>query len=137
MSRPIREQSHAGATTTGPGDPHSAKGHNSLGLFVVAKSLDTANDTLDVELQVEVADGEWAPIHNESGTKVGQITVTEFSNEAGSANNTALLYVHGVPAPRVRANITAITDAANGDLSVDTYVLAANNGGTGHEYLDA
>ena len=136
MSRPFSKQSHSGAQSTGAGEGHSAKGHNSLGLFVVAENLDTANDTVDVELQAEVADGEWAPIHNEDGTQVGQLTVSEFGNESGSSNSTALLFIHGVPAPRMRAVITGFNDASgDGDLSVDTYVLGTNNAGTGSQYL--
>lgn len=135
MSRPIAKTSHSGAQSTGAGEGHEAKGHVTIGLFVVAYSLDTANDTVDVQLEVEVADGEWAPIHDEDGNQVGTISVADFGNEAGSSNNTALIKVHGVPAPRVRANITGFNDAGGeGDLSVDTYVLAANNAGTGHEY---
>lgn len=135
MSRPFRKQSHTGATTTGAGTPHAAKGHNSLGLFVVADNLDTANDTLDVELQVEGPEGEWSPIRNESGTKVGVLTASDFTDVDGDGTQfNAMLYVHGVPAPSVRAKITALTDSAGSDLSVDTYVIGTGNGGTGHAY---
>lgn len=135
MSRPIKKQSHEGAQSTGAGESHRAKGHNSVGLFVVVENLDAANDTVDVELQVEGPDGEWAPIRDGSGAQVGEITTSEFANEEGSVNDTAMVYVHGVPAPKLRANITGFNDAGGeGDLAVDTYVLAANNGGTGFEY---
>lgn len=135
MSRPIRKQSHVDAQATGPGEAHGAKGHNSLGLLVVAKSADTVNDTVDVRLEVEGADGEWAPIHDKDGNQVGSLTIADLTNADGSANDKGFLYVHGVPAPRVRANITGFTDAGGeGDLAVDTYILGANNGGTGHDY---
>lgn len=138
MSRPIRKQSHSAATAAGAGESHAAKAHNSLGIFVVAANLDTANDTLDVRLEAEGPDGVWSPIKNESGTQVGALSVSDFVDVNGDGTYTAMLYVHGVPAPSIRANITALTDSATGtsstDLDVDTYVMAANNGGTGHQY---
>lgn len=136
MSRPIRNLSLSGSTSAGAGEGHGAKGHNSLGLFVVAKNLDTANDTLDVRLEAEGPDGEWSPLRDESGTLVGTLSVGDFTDVDGDGTTyNAMLFIHGVPAPRIRANITSYTDSSGSDLSVDAFVLAANNGGTGSAYL--
>lgn len=142
MSRPIRNESLQGSDSTGPGEGHQAKGHNSLGLFVVAENLDTANDTLDVRLEAEGPDGEWSPLRDESGTLVGTLSVADFEDVDGDGTTyNAMLFIHGVPAPSVRANVTGFTDASDSgttpvaDLSVDAYVLAANNAGTGSDYL--
>lgn len=136
MSRPIKAQSIAGATSPGVGEGHQAKGHVTQGLFVVANGLDTANDTLDVRLEVEGPDGEWTPMRDESGALVGTLSVADFEDVDGDGTTfNAMLYVHGVPAPRVRANVTSLTDSSGSDLSVDAYVLAANNAGTGSQYL--
>lgn len=136
MSRPIRKQSLSGATSTGAGAGHSAKGHVSQGLFVVADGLDTANDTIDVRLEVEGPDAEWTPIRSESGALVGTLSVADFEDVDGDGTTfNAMLFIHGVPAPRIRANITSFTDSSGSDLSVDAYVLAANNAGTGSAYL--
>lgn len=136
MSRPYRELSVDGATGTGPGEEHAGKGHVTLGLFVVASNLDSANDSLTVRLEVEGPDGEWSPIRDKDGTVIGELTQSEFEDVDGDGTTfNSFLYVHGVPAPSVRANVTSFTDAAGGDLSVDAYVHAANNGGTGSDYL--
>jgi hypothetical protein len=135
MSRPLIQASVEDADSPVAGEAHSAKGHTALGLFVVAEGLDTAIDTVDVRLEVEGPDGEWSPIYDEDGTLVGELTVSEFVDvDSDGTTWTAMLYVHNVPAPRIRANITSFTDSSGSDLSVDAYVLAANNSGTGHEF---
>lgn len=136
MSRPIRAQSLSGASTTVAGEAHSAKGHTSLGLFAVAEGLDTANDTLDIRLEVEGPDGEWSALRDGTGALVGSLSVDEFEDVDGDGTTyTAMLFVHGVPAPSVRANITAFNDTSGSGLTADAYVLAANNWGRGSEYL--
>lgn len=141
MARPFQRQTLDAATATGAGTIHHAKGHNTVGLFVVARNLDTANDTLTVQLEAAVEDvDEWTPILDGAGTKKGELTVTEFVDDDGDGTYAAFMYIHGVPSPRLRANITAFTDASdsgttpNADLSVDAYILGTNRSGTGKDY---
>lgn len=134
MSRPIEKQSHSGATSAGPGDAFHTKGHNALGLAVDATSLDSANDTLEVRLEVEVG-GAWHATHNEDGTRVGQLTASDLGS-----NGHGLLYLSNVPAPKIRANVTSFNDASDSgttpvaDLTVDTYVLGTGWSSSGQEY---
>ena len=73
---------------------------------------------------------------DKDGTVVGTLSVSDFTDVNGDGTTyNAMLYVHNVPAPRIRANVTSFTDSAGSDLSVDAYVLAANNAGTGSQYL--
>jgi len=91
---------------------------------------------LDIRLEVEGPDGEWSPVKDKDGALVGTLSVGDFTDVDGDGTAyNAMLYVHNVPAPRIRANITSFTDSSGSDLSVDAYVLAANNAGTGSQYL--
>lgn len=128
MSRPIKKQSHSGATSTGAGTAFQAKGHADLGLFVSAPDIDTANDTLNVRIEVSQDGTEWAPISDDTGSTVGTVSATEFDS------GNAYTYVSRVPAPYIRANVTGYNDFANGDLSVDTYVIATGWTSSGQEY---
>lgn len=134
MSRPIAKESISQAAGTVDGEPFATKGHNSLGLFVLARNLDTANDTLEVELQASFAGDEWAGVVSAGGDKP-KLVEGDFKDPDGDGNYAAFLYAHGVPAPEVRASIISLTDSANGDLEVDAYVHATGNaGGNGHRY---
>lgn len=141
MSRPFRAQSHDGAQSAEAGDVHETKGHNSLGLFVVARNLDDANDTLDVRVEGSPTNNnsEWATIDTKQGGGGSKTTrlsmdVNDLEDTNGDGTFVGYLYAHGVPVEYVRANIVTFTDAANGDLEVDTYIVGANNGGVGHAY---
>jgi hypothetical protein len=135
MSRPIRAQTLSGATSPGTGEKVETKGHNSLGLFVVADSLDTGSDTLEVRLEVQVAD-EWSPVRDSSGTIVVSLSASDFEDPDGNGTFAAFEYAHGVPAEFARANATSLSDSAGGDLSVDAYVMGANWNGPGREFRD-
>jgi len=136
MSRPIIQKSVEGATAATQGEGFAAKGHTSQGLFVVADGLDTANDTLDVRFEVEGPDEEWSPLRDKNGTLAGTLSVSNYTDVDGDGTTyNAMLYVHNVLAPRIRANVTSFTDSAGSNPSVDAYVLAANNAGTGSQYL--
>lgn len=143
MSRPLKKQSHSSATATGGGTETFIRGHTKLGLYVTAANLDTANDTLDVRLEagldLDTTDGaidQWSEITNEAGNDP-TVGVSDFSDPDGDGTFTAFVVMDDIPAEIVRANITAITDAANGDLSVDTHIFAAGNAdGTGHTFRD-
>ena len=135
MARPFQHKSLDAATSTGAGTVHHSKGHNTLGLFVVARNLDSANDTLTVQIEagLEHVD-EWAPIHGGAATKKGELTITELVDADGDGTYSGFMYIHAAPAPRVRARITSLTDAAGADLEVDAYVLGTNRAGTGKDY---
>lgn len=134
MSRPIAKTSISEATATEEGEAFATKGHNSLGLFVLARNLDTANDTLEVELQVSFAGDEWAGIVSAGGDKP-KLLEGDFKDPDSDGNYAGFLYVHGVPAPEIRAAITSFTDNADSDLEVDAYVHATGNAaGNGHGY---
>lgn len=139
MSRPIKKQSHSGATSAAAGTGHGLKGHINVGLWVVASNLDTANDTLDVRLEAgteddKAGDSEWAVIRDPSGTAIGSLSVADFDDIDGDGTYTAFLKIRSVTTPRLRANITSFTDAAGSDLTVDTYVTGAGNSDTGFGY---
>jgi len=135
VSRPIIQKSIDGASADTQGEGFAAKGHTSHGLFVVANGLDTGTDTLEVRLEMEGPKGEWSPVRDKDGTLVGTLSVSDFTDADGDGTTyNAMLYIHNVPAPRIRANITSFTDSSGSNLSVDAYVLAANNAGTGHGF---
>lgn len=141
MSRPFRAKSHDAVTSSGVGESYDSKGHNSIGLFVVARNLDTANDTLDVRVEGAPTDGqsEWATIDTKQGGGGSKTTrlsmdVNDFEDTAGDGTYVGFLYAHGIPVEFLRVNITTLTDNANSDLEVDTYIMGANNGGTGHAF---
>lgn len=140
MSRPFRAQSHDAATSATAGESHETKGHTALGLFVVARNLDSANDTLDVRVEVSPTGGDdWATVDTKKGgggskTTRLDVSVNDFEDTAGDGTFVAYLFAAGVPAEYVRANITSFTDASGSDLEVDTYIVGAGNGGTGHAF---
>lgn len=141
MSRPFRAQSHDAATSAATGEPHRTKGHNTLGLFVVARNLDSSNDTLGVRVEASPTEGqdEWATIDTKQGgggSKTTRLSMdtNDMEDTAGDGTYVGFLYAHGVPAEYVRANITDFTDNSGSDLEVDTYIVGANNGGTGHAF---
>lgn len=139
MSRPLKKQTHSGATSTGASEPWASKGHNSLGVQVTANNLDQSNDTLSVRLEVAPdSSGPWTTIDTRSGGNVNTrlvIAANDMDDVDGDGNYGGFLYAHGVPAPYIRVNITEFTDDSGGDLAVDTYVYATNNAnGNGHSF---
>lgn len=117
MSRPLNEASVENQAATGAGESFSSKGHVHVRLFVHAADLDSANDTLTVALEHSPRGQQWETL--------GSVSETDFSGEVAS------VAVPNVAVEQLRANVTAITDAANGDLSVTAYVMAAGNPGHG------
>jgi hypothetical protein len=142
MSRPGKKQSHDGATATGPGEAHFSRAHTALGIFVVASNFDSANDALTVQLEGGFegksptgTDGTdyLAPIYD--GSTQLSIDGSALVDSGDGSTYYGFLWASNVPAEKVRANISSITDNAGGDLSVDTYVLLSNNAsGGGHSF---
>lgn len=119
MTRPIKSLSIGGATSTGQGKVVQAQGHGNVLLFVIAPNLDTNNDTLTVELEHSLNDGEdWDTLE----------TVTEADVE----DETATEYLSNVAVDELRANLTELTDAAGDDLTVDVFVSVNGNPGTAY-----
>lgn len=136
MGRPVRGTTLSGATAAGAGDLVQLKGHNSVGLFVEAQNLDTANDTLDVQLEARVAN-EWTSVRDDSGSKALTVTTTEFEDPDGDGTFAAFVFIHGVPADEVRARITSFNNAsADGDLSVDVYIMGSNWNGPSRPFRE-
>lgn len=140
MARPFTAQSHASATSAGVGEQHESKGHNSIGLFVVARNLDPANDTVEARIEGSPTgnDGEWALIETRQGGSVTtrlSLTTNVFDDPEGDGTYVGYIYAHGVPVEYLRVNLTSFTDSANSDLEVDTYIVGANNGGSGHSFI--
>lgn len=136
MSRPLKAQSHDGATSAEAGEDHYTKAHTAIGIYVQANNLEPANDTLTVSLEVGFEyDGTdyFGPIT--TGSSDRKISESDFSDDDGDGNYEALLWASNVPAEKIRARITDFTDDANGDLTVDTYILVSNNAsGGGHDF---
>lgn len=128
MARPFSEQVLSGETTATVSPATKTNGHNSLGMFIKLNSVDSANDTVDASLEVSpVESGDvWATPRDMTGN-----TATTTVSDA-DANDGVLLYVHGCPAARARIELTSVNDAASGDLTVDGWLLFANNSGRGY-----
>lgn len=131
MANPVNHQLLDAATSTGAGDQTRLKGHENVTLFLSAKNLDTANDSLTVELEASADGSSWTNIADalNSDKQVQQSDFTEDPDNAG--DYTASLTVSDVAYEFVRPRITAYTDAANGDLTVDGWVMASGNAGSG------
>lgn len=142
MSRPQKKQSHDGATATGTGEVHWSRAHTAVGVFVVARNLAPSNDTLTVKLDggfegVEPTGNTGmdylAPVNDGSGDL--SISASDLVDSGDGSTYYGFVWASNVPAEKVRARISEFSDAANGDLSVDTYVLLSNNAsGGGHSF---
>lgn len=137
MSQPYSHTSHDEVSSAGPGDEWMTKGHNSLGLGIIASNLSPSTDTLEARLEVYVGDDEnggWAPVRNPNGNLRGELVAGDlYQNDDG--DYVGFLYIHGVPSEKVRVNITGFTDNASNDLVVSTFVSGTGNaGGKGTAY---
>lgn len=137
MSRPGIKQSNTGATTTGAGDEHYTRAHTAVGVLVVAQNLDTTNDTLEVVLEAGFeynGTKYFTPLLRRDDTEVG-LTISEMTDNDGNGTYTGMVWESNVPAEILRARIESLTDNADSDLSVDTYVVMSNNAsGGGHNF---
>jgi len=120
-------------SSTGTGESRKTAGHPHLGLFVVAESLDAANDTLTVRGEVSHNDEDFAQIDIGTTGQEDVLTVdqTDFvESDQNPGRFVAYVTAYNVPVEHLRANVTDFTDAANGDLSVTAYLYLT--GWTGH-----
>lgn len=130
MARPLQEMSVSDASATTTGSAVGIGGRMTAILFVVAKNADTADDTVEVDLEVSQDGSNWAKLRNEQGTQIGQISTTELADIDGNGDAAAMVKVHGIAVDELRANLKSFTDAANDDLSVTAYVGATDNSET-------
>lgn len=145
MPRQHKCRSINAASGTTEGDTFESRGHNSVGLFVIARNLDTANDTLEVVLDaVHTAEGinseRTGPVRR-PGTVGGSdrvgIDQTEMSDPDGNGTFAGFTFAHGVPAEHFAARISSFTDASgDGDLEVDAWLYFGNWNGPGREFRE-
>lgn len=145
MARQRKVRSINSATSAGAGESYSSGGHNSVGLFVIARNLDPNNDTLEVVLDAEHQSEETGtevggPVRAPGGgpgnsTPVG-ITEGAMVDEEGDGAYAGFLFVHGVPAEFFRARISDYADSAGGDLEVDAWVYFGNWSGSANEFRE-
>jgi hypothetical protein len=137
MSRPGIKKSNDGATATGAGESHFTRAHTAVGVLVVAQNLDAANDTLEVVLEAGYnynGSDYFTPLLRRDDTEVS-LTVSEMTDNDSDGTYTGMVWESNAPVEQLRARISAFTDNANGDLSVDTYVVMSNNAsGGGHSF---
>lgn len=125
MSRPISKKSVSGQAATGAGEGFQTKGHHSVGLAISASNVE-GTDTLTVRLEAEVG-GNWLPVFDSAGNAI------ELSNSA-LVSGDGVITLPSFPGSRARANVTAFSDSAGSDLSVDAWITATGNAdGRGHK----
>lgn len=134
MTRPVKEDSISGATSATAGSKLETAGRFTVSMWVVANSGDTANDTVDVDLEVSMDGTNWTKPRDEDGNIVGQLTAADLEDPDGNGNSAGLIKVHGLAAQYVRPRITTLADSANGDLSVDVVVAATSPSQTSYDY---
>lgn len=137
MSRPRQNKSVDAQSGTGAGSSLQVGGRVTVHLFVVARNLDTGNDTLKVDLEVSMDDGSnWAKLRDDQGNKVGNVAVSnsDFNDPESDGTFAAHVNVHGVSVDQLRANVTSFTDSGGSDLEVDAYVGATANSDVGKGY---
>lgn len=118
MSRPIAKQSVSDQSATGAGEQFETKGHHAVGLAVSASNIE-GTDTLTVVLEAKIG-GSWLPVFDSAGNKI------EITNSA-LVSGDGIITLPSFPGAKARANITAFTDSAGSDLTVDAWVVATGN----------
>ncbi|AGM11974.1 hypothetical protein DNAM5_115 [Haloarcula californiae tailed virus 1] len=145
MPRQHKCRSINAATGTTNGDSYESRGHNSVGLFVVARNLDETNDSLEVVLDAVHTDEntsgeEQGPVRRSDGgpgstSRVG-VTAGDLGDPGGDGTYSGFAYAHGVPAEHFAARITEFTDNAGSDLEVDAWLYFGNWSGPGREFRE-
>ena len=135
------------ATGTTEGSDFESRGHNSVGLFVIAENLDPNNDTLTVVVDAAheaEADGEGRQYGGPAlqvgtgpgGTQEFGLNETDLADPDGDGTYTGFVYAHGIPAEHFRARISEFTDAADADLNVRAWLYFGNWNGPGREFRE-
>lgn len=132
------------ATGTTQGEVFQSRGHNSIGLFVIARNLDPANDTVEVKLEASHTDENMASYEHGAVRRPGGVGASEevgideseVSDVDGDGTYSGFVYAHGVPAEHFAATLTSFTDNAGADLEVDAWLYFGNWSGPGREFRE-
>lgn len=116
MSKPLNLHAHTSVTATGASEAVRSKGHYDIALYVSAPNVDTTNDSLTVRVEVSPDGSMWSPLRDNEGNPV-EVT------QADLTDGHYMVPLNHVLSQQLRTNITAYTDAAGGDLTVDTWLL--------------
>jgi len=135
------------ATGAEVGTDFESRGHNSIGLFVIAEGLDPGSDTLTLvvdaahEAEADGADRQYGGPIVQAGSGPGNtqrigLDETDFVDSDGDGTYAAFVYAHGIPAEHFRARITEFTDSAGSDLTVSAWLYFGNWNGPGREFRE-
>lgn len=147
MTRQHKCRSINDATGATNGTDFESRGHNSIGLFVIAENLDSGNDTLEVvvdaahEAEADGNERQYAGPALQSGTGPGKtqrlgLDETDLADPDGDGTYTGFVYGHGVPAEHFRARIVSFSDSADADLTVSAWLYFGNWNGPGREFRE-
>ena len=98
---------------------------------MVARNLDSANDTLTVLMEGSPNQVEWASVGEASSDK--KIDESDFSTDPESGAETASVTFTASYHEYIRARVSSLTDNAGGDLEVDAWIMAGGNAGQGRK----
>lgn len=140
MARPQRRKVLDGVASETASEAIHSKGHNSVGVFILAENLDTSNDTLQMQLEVVNEDDSGTsyagPILDAEADAGLEWNASNFEDTDGDGNYTLFAYGHGIPGEQWRVNITSFTDNANSDLAVTAWIHTTGWTGSGHYFED-
>lgn len=132
MSQPITKKSVDGATSATTGADTRSLGHYHNTLFVVARNLDSAVDTLTVVLEGSPDQQHWTGVDEATADK--KITETDFTEDPDNAGvYTASITITASFHEFLRVRVSEFTDDAGGDLEVDGWLMTAGNAGQGRK----
>lgn len=132
MTQPITKKSVDAATSAATGADTRALGHYHTTLFVVARNLDSANDSLSVVLEGSPDQQHWTGVDEATADK--KITESDFSEDPDNSGvYTASITITGSFHEFLRVRVSEFTDSAGGDLEVDGWLMAAGNEGQGRK----
>lgn len=129
MSQPVTRKSVDGVSGEETGSDTRTLGHYHLTLFATADGLDTADDTVEVVLEASPNRKNWSTV-----TSTGTGNWEEDPDNSGVY--TATTFATGEYYEFIRARVKQFDDAADGDLSVDGWVMAGGNSGQGRKGTD-
>lgn len=116
MGTPVNLKSVDAQSATGAGKSTMALGHYHIGLFVAARNLDEAADTLTVTLEGSPNGDDWSTIDT--------LGSADLSSDPSGGAMTGSVTLAGAYYPHLRARVSEFTDDASGDLEIDAWVMA-------------
>lgn len=146
MARPHKCRSINDATEATIGDAFESRGHNSVGLFVIAENLEPNNDSVTVVVdaghdsdsddQVEFAGPARQVGSGPGNTQQFGIDESDMSDPDGDETYSVFIYAHGMPLEFARARLSDYTDDSGSDLSVTAWLYFGNWNGPGREFRE-